>query len=62
MSTLFNYPEDIRKTIYITNAIESLNCVIRVTIKKRDLLAYDDPAKKVIRLTMEQASKHDRCQ
>jgi transposase-like protein len=31
---LFNYPEDIRKAIYTTNAIESLNSVIRKVIKK----------------------------
>lgn len=33
-NTLFNYPEDIRKAIYTTNAIESLNSVIRKAIKK----------------------------
>jgi transposase-like protein len=26
LNTLFNYPEEIRKAIYTTNAIESLNC------------------------------------
>lgn len=35
LNTLFNYPEDIRKAIYITNAIESLNSAIRKAIKKR---------------------------
>jgi Transposase and inactivated derivatives len=29
LNTLFNYPPDIRKAIYTTNAIESLNSVIR---------------------------------
>ncbi|EAB2297565.1 transposase [Salmonella enterica] len=29
MNTLFSYPPDIRKAIYTTNAIESLNSVIR---------------------------------
>ncbi|HHF0545295.1 TPA: transposase [Vibrio alginolyticus] len=33
-NTLFNYPEDIRKAIYTTNVIESLNSVIRKAIKK----------------------------
>jgi putative transposase len=33
LNTLFNYPEDIRKAIYTTNAIESLNSVIRKAIK-----------------------------
>ena len=31
--TLFDYPDDIRKVICTTNAIESLNCVIRKAIK-----------------------------
>ncbi len=34
LNTLFNYPEDIRKAIYTTNAIESLNSVIRKAVKK----------------------------
>jgi transposase-like protein len=29
LKTLFNYPEDIRRAMYTTNAIESLNSVIR---------------------------------
>jgi transposase-like protein len=57
VSTLFNYPEDIRKAAYTTNAIESLNSVIRKAIKKRKLFPHDDSAKKVIYLAIEQASK-----
>ncbi len=57
VSTLFNYPEDIRKAIYTTNAIESLNSVIRKAIKKCKLFPHDDSAKKVIYLAIEQASK-----
>jgi putative transposase len=33
LNTLFGYPEDIRKAIYTTNAIESLNSVIRKAVK-----------------------------
>jgi len=33
LNTLFKYPQDIRKAIYTTNAIESLNSVIRKAIK-----------------------------
>lgn len=54
---LFNYPEDIRKAIYTTNAIESLNSVIRKAIKKRKLFPTDDSAKKVIFLAIQDASK-----
>jgi len=57
LNTLFNYPEDIRKAIYTTNAIESLNSVIRKAIKKRKLFPSDDSAKKVIYLVIQQAAK-----
>ncbi len=57
LNTLFNYPEDIRKAIYTTNAIESLNSVIRKAIKKRKLFPTDDSAKKVIYLEIQYASK-----
>ena len=57
LNTLFNYPQDIRKAIYTTNAIESLNSVIRKAIKKRKLFPTDDSAKKVIYLASQQASK-----
>ncbi len=35
LNTLFSYPMDIRKAIYTTNAIESLNSVIRKALNKR---------------------------
>ena len=57
LNTLFNYPEDIRKAIYTTNAIESLNSVIRKATKKRKLFPTDDSAKKVIYLAIREASK-----
>ena len=57
LNTLFTYPEDIRKVIYTTNAIESLNSVIRKAIKKRKLFPTDDSAKKVIYLATQAASK-----
>jgi transposase-like protein len=57
LNTLFNYPEDIRKAIYTTNAIESLNSVIRKAIKKRKVFPTDDSAKKVVYLAIMDASK-----
>ena len=57
LNTLFKYPQDIRKAIYTTNAIESLNSVIRKAIKKRKLFPSDDSAKKVVYLAIEAASK-----
>ena len=57
LNTLFNYPSDIRKAIYTTNAIESLNSVIRKAINKRKLFPSDDSARKVVYLAIRDASK-----
>jgi len=43
--------------IYTTNAIESLNSVIRKAIKKRKLFPNDDSAKKVVYLATQAAAK-----
>lgn len=55
--TIFDYPADIRKVIYTTNAIESLNSVIRKSVKTRKVFPSDDAALKVIFLAVEAASK-----
>jgi putative transposase len=57
LTAIFGYPEDIRKAIYTTNAIESLNSVIRKAIRKRKVFPTDDSALKVVFLAAEQASK-----
>ena len=57
LNTLFLYPQEIRKAIYTTNAIESLNSVIRKAIKKRKLFPTDEAATKVVYLAVQQASK-----
>ena len=57
LNTLFSYPSDIRKAIYTTNAIESLNSVIRKAVKKRKLFPTDESAKKVVYLAIMDASK-----
>jgi transposase-like protein len=56
--TLFNYPPDIRKVIYTTNAIECLNSVIRKSVKTRKVLPNDNAAMKLIYLAVEAASKN----
>ena len=43
--------------IYTTNAVESLNSVIRAATKGRKVFPTDESAKKVIYLAIEQASK-----
>ncbi len=61
LNTFFGYPPDIRKAIYTTNAIESLNSVIRQAIKKRKVFPTDDSVRKVIDLAIKDASKNGVC-
>lgn len=55
--TLFDYPDEIRRIIYTTNAIESVNSVIRKSIKNRKIFPNDGSALKIIYLAIEQASR-----
>ena len=57
LNTLFAYPQDIRKVIYTTNAIESLNSVIRKSVKTRKVFPNDTAAFKVVYLAIQAASK-----
>jgi len=57
LATLFQYPQAIRKVIYTTNAIESLNSVIRKATKNRKIFSHDNSAFKIIFLAIESASK-----
>jgi transposase-like protein len=57
LNTIFDYPADIRKVIYTTNAIESLNSVIRKSVKTRKVFPSDDAAFKVVYLAIQAASK-----
>src|SRR5690606_33124066 len=57
LNTLFDYPEDIRKAIYTTNAIESLNSVIRKATRKRKIFPHDESALKVVYLAIQSASQ-----
>jgi transposase-like protein len=54
---LFEYSPDIRKAIYTTNAIESLNSVIRKATRKRKVFPTDQSALKVAYLAIQEASK-----
>ena len=55
--TLFDYPEDIRRAIYTTHAIESVNSVIRKAIKQRRIFPSDRSVMKVIYLAIERATQ-----
>ena len=49
--------EIIRKAIYITHAIESLNSVIRAAIKKNIVFPTDDSVRKVVYQAIKDALK-----
>lgn len=53
----FEFPESIRKVIYTTNAIESLNSVIKKAINNRKIFPNDNSALKTIFLATEKAAK-----
>ena len=55
--TIFTYPAEIRKVIYTTNAIESLNGVIRSRIKTKRILSSDESALKLVWIAVSNASK-----
>ena len=55
--TLFDYPDYIRKVIYTTSAIESLNSQIRKAIKNRRIFPTDNSGMEVLYLAIEAASK-----
>ncbi len=53
----FDYPEPIRKAIYTTNAIESLNAQLRKVTRKRGAFPTDDAVRKILYLAISKASK-----
>jgi transposase-like protein len=57
----FAFPPAVRKIIYTTNAIESLNRVIRKTTKTRGSFPTDEAATKLIYLAIRNFEKAGRC-
>lgn len=53
----FNYPEDIRKAVYTTNAIESINMSLRKVIKNKRVFPSDEAALKQLYLAIRNISK-----
>jgi len=53
----FAWPEDIRKAIYTTNAIESVNHSLRKVLKTRGALPSDDAVFKLLFLALKRISK-----
>ena len=57
LTPFFAYPEDIRKVIYTTNAIESLNMSLRKVIKTRGSFPTPESAMKLLYLALENIAK-----
>jgi putative transposase len=57
ITPFFAYPPEIRKVIYTTNAIESLNMSLRKIIKMRGSFPNDEAAFKLLYLALRNASK-----
>ena len=55
--TLFNFPAPIRKAIYTTNAIESVNSVIRKFTRNRKIYPSEGSAIKLVYMAISEASK-----
>jgi putative transposase len=54
---MFGFPEDIRRAIYTTNAIESLNMSLRKIIKNRASFPSEEAAMKLLYLALRNASQ-----
>jgi putative transposase len=57
---LFAFPRDVRKMIYTTNAVESLNRSLRKIIKTRGSFPNDEAAMKLLYLAIQNAGVHWR--
>jgi transposase-like protein len=55
--TLFAFPPPIRKAIYTTNAIESVNSVIRKFTRNRKIYPNEESALKIVHMAIHEASK-----
>ena len=57
LSEFFKYPPEIRKAIYTTNAVESLNYQLRKVTKNRSTFSTDDAIFKILYLAIRNASE-----
>ena len=55
--TLFDFPPAIRKAIYTTNAIESVNSVIRKFTRNRKIYPNEESALKIVYMAIHEAAK-----
>lgn len=57
LTVFFDYPSEIRKAIYTTNAIESVNFSLRNVLKSRGVFPTDESILKVLYLGMQRIAK-----
>ena len=57
LTPFFGFPPEIRRVVYTTNAIESLNYSLRKIIKGRGAFPHDDAIRKILYLGLKNASK-----
>ena len=57
LTTFFEYPEEIRKIIYTTNAVESYHRMVRKFTKSKAVFPTDDYIRKVIFMSAKEISK-----
>jgi len=57
LTVLFDYPPEIRRVIYTTNAIESLNYTLRKRLKTRGVFPNDESIVKVLYLALHNVAK-----
>jgi putative transposase len=57
VAPMFSYPSEIRRAVYTTNTIESLNMTLRKVSKNRSLFPNDEAVFKLMYLTLRNISK-----
>ncbi len=57
LTTFFEYPQEIRKIIYTTNAVESYHRMVRKFTKSKAVFPTDDSIRKVIYMSVVEISK-----
>ena len=57
LTTFFEYPQEIRKIIYTTNAVESYHRMVRKFTKSKAIFPTDDSIRKIIYMSVKEISK-----
>ena len=57
LTTFFEYPAEIRKIIYTTNAVEGYHRMVRKFTKSKSIFTTDDSIRKVIYMSIKEISK-----